>query len=543
MREVHVLRAVIAAVATGCLVLHVLTAIPQLGATTFDDAYMFIRYANNFLSGNGFSWNASDGPAYGATSTSYLFTVTAARGLFPLSDATVLTGLSFAAGLLSCVILVLAGFLYGNHLRKSWIPLLIIPAMILGGAFRFHSLTGMETTISLLGNSVFVLSLLLYEKRPDKLKFFLLLASAYASYLTRPDNGIYCLLLPPLFLWASGSMRKKQCLLYIVLFGVIISADLLFKKIFFGSALPVPFYAKSAGFYQGYSGLGNWNAIDYLIQFLRSSLPFLLAAVLLVTKQTARRILGISLPMLLTFIYFTTVIQIMGWEARYYYPSLPFFIMMAYVVLENHFKCSYLVKNKLFQVSSWRIMAALFAVLLTTSPLITRVASSAWERYALKTVEYTPNTEYFTRSTRDLPSLGWWEGITGMSELLEKMPPGLVFAGSEYGFISSENPDVTIIDMVGLHDISLARNGFSADYILSRNPDILWLPHTDYSYFRSDLIDNEIFDTQYEYYPGVFNYGIAFNKNSEYFQQIIEIMEDQFLQLYPGHLLEDYKGI
>lgn len=36
---------------------------PSRLSTEFDDLYMYCRYASNYLSGNGFSWNASDGPA------------------------------------------------------------------------------------------------------------------------------------------------------------------------------------------------------------------------------------------------------------------------------------------------------------------------------------------------------------------------------------------------------------------------------------------------------------------------------------------------
>ncbi len=51
--------------------------------TRFDDAYMFSRYADNFLNGHGFAWNPTDGPSYGITSPVYLFLITALKATPP----------------------------------------------------------------------------------------------------------------------------------------------------------------------------------------------------------------------------------------------------------------------------------------------------------------------------------------------------------------------------------------------------------------------------------------------------------------------------
>ena len=52
----------------------------------FDDAYMFLRYADNFISSGEFSWNQSDGPAYGCTSAMQLFWATGLRYISPDLD-------------------------------------------------------------------------------------------------------------------------------------------------------------------------------------------------------------------------------------------------------------------------------------------------------------------------------------------------------------------------------------------------------------------------------------------------------------------------
>ena len=56
------------------VVVIVLVAVERLRAlvsappTDFDDAYMFLRYANNWLAGFGMRWNRDEAPVYGATS-------------------------------------------------------------------------------------------------------------------------------------------------------------------------------------------------------------------------------------------------------------------------------------------------------------------------------------------------------------------------------------------------------------------------------------------------------------------------------------------
>jgi len=140
-----------AAVAAASLLQYVTTSIGGVGHTTFDDAYMVTRYARHWLDGHGFCWNIGDGPSYGITSPAYLFLVTAVMGLTGWPDARVLTVVSYGCGLLAALTLVRLGFRVFREMggRGSWLPLLTIPLIVSFPSFRFHSLTGMETTLSL----------------------------------------------------------------------------------------------------------------------------------------------------------------------------------------------------------------------------------------------------------------------------------------------------------------------------------------------------------------------------------------------------------
>lgn len=540
MKKDSSLRLLIGVVAALSIFLFAYKTIPKLGSTTFDDAYMYIRYANNFLSGNGFAWNAVDGPAYGFTSTVFLLLITSTKTLSGFSNSDILTGWSFLGGLLSFIVLAGAGFLYGKHLRKVWLPLLIIPWLVICNSFRYHSITGMETTISLLANSLLVGAVFLYEKRQSGVRFALILAVAYFAYLTRPDNGFYCMLLPPLYLMAARTVTVKKVFVYVAAFSVILACDLLVKKSVFGSALPIPFYAKSAGYYVGYTGVANWNAAEYVFLFLRNSLPFVLGAILLFSRRTALVIGAILLPVLLTFIYYSGIVQIMGWFARYYFPSLPFIVMIFYVVVED-----YLMHRKIHHIkpSFWRVAMLLMLTGVVIIPFFGRTAASFWRHYIDEPNEYVADTRYVKSASEALPFIGWWEGIQTMSETIERMPPDLVMAATEYGFIGSENPGITIIDMAGLQDKSLTDSGFSSEYILAQGPDLIWFPHGDYTYFVSELIDNTEFFLLYDFYTDIFNYGVAVKKNSDLSHRIMEELRTTFSRVYPGYILEDYLAV
>ena len=75
MKNTSIEKALILSFALLSLAFYIKTTVGELGYTDFDDAYMITRYAKHYLSGNGFSWNPVDGPAYGITSPAYLILI------------------------------------------------------------------------------------------------------------------------------------------------------------------------------------------------------------------------------------------------------------------------------------------------------------------------------------------------------------------------------------------------------------------------------------------------------------------------------------
>jgi len=154
-----------------------------------------------------------------------------------------------------------------------------------------------------------------------------------------------------------------------------------------------------------------------------------------------------------------------------------------------------------------------------------------------------PTREYKKPSNMQLTQLGRWNSIRELDTLLKRMPPQVVIAASEYGFIGSESPDTKIVDLVGLPDRTIVSNGFSVEYILAQKPDIIWLPHQDYTGAITEILDSDGCALDYNYYPGVYDYGSALCRTSLLFKSVQEITEEEFARLYPGLRMSDYRAL
>ena len=509
-----------------------------------DDAWMFLRYAKHWLDGQGFSWNPEDGASYGATSVLYLFIITTLRGLSDWPDAHLLGRTSFAFGLLSCLVLVYLGFLLNRNrdVKRYWLPLLIIPNLLLIPAFGYHCLSGMETTLSLLMNSLLACFVVVWSDRRSSSSFIFCIFLGYLSFLARPDSGLLALLFPPLYFAATERKLWRYSIQYAAFFILILGLDLCLKQFLLGSFLPFSFYAKGNGFYRGYLGISKWNAVSEMILFWNMVLPSVILLILLSNRKVFARLVAIGIPVVLTFGYHATVIQIMGYNARYYCPFLPFFIMAAFLALspQREEVIHAVTSHSLLVVRASMIFMALLPALFTP---IGNKAAHWWQSKIIdRPTAFHAQRQYIKPSTKDLPELGWSNGVIQMISLLKHMPPDIVVAASEHGIIGAEFPELTIIDILGLHDRYIAYHGFSAEYLLARKPDIIWFPHSDYSYEIAAILDNDIFALDYDFYPGAYDYGIAVRTTSPVFSNIQFVLNEEFIRVYPGLKLADYRA-
>ena len=102
------------------------------------------------------------------------------------------------------------------------------------------------------------------------------------------------------------------------------------------------------------------------------------------------------------------------------------------------------------------------------------------------------------------------------------------------------NPAVTLIDIAGLNDTRIARQGFSMDDLLTRAPDLIWLPHHDHTGLRAAILGDARLYRDYVLLDGAFGYGLAVRRDGPHRAAIEAGLRQAWAALYPGRVMADY---
>ncbi|MFT5585169.1 MAG: hypothetical protein ACI9VR_002757, partial [Cognaticolwellia sp.] len=211
----------------------------------FDDAFISLRYASNFVRGNGLVWNLGERvEGY----TNFLWTLLMALGLVisPVSPEHTL--------LLMCVFSYLASaslvYALGRSLaERSWVPPVAAILYLLHGSAVEFATSGMETQF---GVATVLLGLLCLVRAADGRKWLWSLGGAVliASTMTRPDFGLFWAaggLVSVVFSWKTGRRGVdllRLPLLYGATFGIY-AVYMVWKLWYYGAILPNTYWAKS----------------------------------------------------------------------------------------------------------------------------------------------------------------------------------------------------------------------------------------------------------------------------------------------------------
>jgi hypothetical protein len=498
--------------------------------SNFDDAYMFARYAQNLLNGSGFTWNDGMHPVYGPTSVPYVFIVALFMWFVPLGSNFLLPTISWIMGLISLALLGTASLMLT---KRSPLPVAMaamgcVVWVAISPIFIYHATTGMDTTLSILTNTFLVLAWVGLNGKPGIKRAFLLAVFAFLSFAVRPDNVIYALFFPLLALLLLESPAQwKEAFLFLAFLSSFIFIDILIKLSVFGDPFPLSYYVKQHDFYHGYLGEYKWNPITYLSIFMVGVMPSLM--ILITNLRLAHKKLAAAylLPVILTILYYFRIVQIMGEQARYYYPALPFMVVLSLLLLQDIKK---LPVGATFKKDSLRLLASTICLI----GVILLLAVTAPKLYPPDGVKTASEAGNANSSNSNIPQIGWGRAITSINTVITKLPQGTVIAASEVGYIGANAIHVKIIDILGLNDPIIAHNGFSAAELIARKPDLIWFPQTDYAHIRLELVCSPELRSQYYYYPELFDYGIAIRKDSQHMDKIITLLREGIKIAYPN---------
>jgi len=503
-----------------------------------DDAYFFIRYADNFLAGFGHAWNSDGVQVYGSTSLLHFLVVVCFRWCLPFQDFAILQLSSSIMGFAAIILMVVicSHYTKWQHFHKNYLfwAAILFPLFFLNDIFIIHMLSGMDTMLVLFCNVLLILFTLRLLSRRRTIDLILLILSAFLAYFARPDNAVYVFLFPVMAIsLLSDSINKRALVVkFIVCLAVLITIDLIVKTCILGDPLPLSFYAKQSGFYENYAGAGRWNPISLILQFIFAALPFLVIILLLGEKEDIRLLAVFLFPAVIIFLYYFSVTQIMGGAARYYFPTLPFFAVCSVMIIDSRLENN----TGFFTITKRRIM--LIVIILLPISLLDNLAGY-YKRHIIGQITLTKITDYTADFKRPLPEVGYDESIIEIAKIAKKAPKGTIIALSEHGYISASAPHVDIIDPLGLHDKYFAHNGFSAKEFFVRQPDFIWFPHPDYTHIVREILKSKDLWRDYYYYPTAYDYGIAIRKSSLHFDSLMDIISESWQANYGAIQMKD----
>lgn len=505
--------------------------------TTFDDAYMFVRYAVHLLEGNGIAWNPDGAQAFGATSLPYLLLVAAGLKVVPLPAGTVLLLMSWSIGLAGLLGLWIVGVrnVENRFLQNpAFVGAFLFPMILVLNIFPMNAVTGMDTTLSFASHAVLIGATLWFCRRPAAVPLTAMVLAAGAAYAVRPENAICALLFPALCVAdRRPDGMQRWIAAFVAGFGLLFLLDGVIKYALFGHLFPLGGHAKTFASLVGYTGKVDWNHVAYIQDFLTNGMIFFFTLAVCVERASALRAAAFMLPPLVTFACFFTFVPVMGFDARYQCPFLPYAMIGSLLVLDRflgaHGGCL-----------PWRRNAVrfLFACALFVG-LQSSVLPETFAGIALRD-RGVPPARVSTKASRPLPKLDFWRNIAGFSAFLERLPRDITIAATEHGYAGAASPDITIIDLSGLNSPEYALGEFSADRLIDERPDLILLPHPDYTSRVKGILLNPAFQRDYELYAGAFNFGVALARNGPRYGEIRRTFLGVTSILYPDSNMLDY---
>jgi hypothetical protein len=493
---------------------------------TFDDAYMFHRYALNLRSGLGLAWNPDGAPTYGLTSQLWLLFFLPFSYL-PISPAAALQLASWLTGVGGLVVMGATVVRHGQP--RPLAGALAAGALVLVAitpSFAFHLTTGMDTMLSLLANAALVMALLEYRNAPSNRRAALVGVLAFCAILARPDNGP-CAFGAPFLTWllVSEDRRFTRLLGLCALPALLVTVTAAASFLYFGTALPLSFYAKSG---HGYAGFINGeNPVRYMLEAATVFVPFL--ALLLAARAgwPGRLAPALLIPVIATFAYLWTVRQVMGFEGRYYIPFLPFLTAPALLAAVK----ALAERGPALRRRMIITPAAALLLLVAIQPA-QRSAEAAYLAHSLP--DPTPAPRLEVAAPEPLPQIPWFAAIRTVGDVAAGLPAGARVAASEVGYIGSAAPEATVIDLVGLNDTRIGMTGFTMDDLMARAPDLIWFPHHDYTGLRALILSDVRLLRDYVVVRDAFNYGVAIRRRSPIRPQVEAAVKTAWTARYPG---------
>ena len=502
----------------------------------WDDAYMFVRYADHAVQFGSISWNPGGEPTYGLTSLLYLAVVIPARLLAGSSIAFAAMLSSLFSGVLFLILLIHFVFRYSGLSRTQGYLFVFFFFFILAGSgwhWVVHFTSGMDTAFVMAFLTIYFLTAVRYERNPTTGYALLLGILGGLSFAVRPDILIYTITIPGcLLLFSKDKKSQKRIWITVSVMALLMGIQLVFNTLYFKSPLPLPFYAKGLKHYGPFiRDFYRFIPVRELIIFMGTFWPFFVfcgADIFLNIKTWWKDRSAFEKGLFLStfaflFYYLFFVLQVMYYHQRFYYPILPALIFLSARSLKNLIdRFSHLFQKAISDSPQFLKVIVLFVLIgFTFTPFL----------WVVRDLETAIRGGYFARfdvnkHSYQISAKERWFRLDTLSEL----PDDLVIASTEIGHPAAMNPKKNIIDLSGLNEKDFAHQGFSAEFFFQKHkPDLIYLPHPHYKEMIAEIENNTLFQAEYTYYASDqldALMGVAILKQSPYYKQMEAILKN-----------------
>ncbi|MBK8551320.1 MAG: hypothetical protein IPL53_09785 [Ignavibacteria bacterium] len=415
-----------------------------------DDLYIYFRYVNNFVDGKGIVYNPGEYvEGFSGFSWLMLLSVFGFFGL-PLELLAKITSLLF--GFLN-LLLLFRICLKLNLGRLSYLTCLL---MLFNLPYILWSVSGFEIMLYVfLMLSAFYL---IINLNTGTIYISILSLLIFLISVTRPEGILISLaFIVFTFVFSGNNIFAKKVTF---LFGLMIVSFLMFRILYFGDILPNTYYAKIGHDFIGHYEIRSYrNGLYYIWEFFRHNIQFIPVMILLPLAYTR---LNKNKP----FYFILTIISLQlffvtfaggDWMVQYRFivAVIPFLSLVLVICLNE-----YIILKKLSAGVIYTVAGSLI-VMMTYSFIIEDKSTIQKETVM-------------------------WNGLKEFSsDIKNTIPPGSYVANGSSGIIPYYLNDVIFLDVVGLTNKTIAKNGFRhktwfekslPEYVFSKNPEwiIMW---------------------------------------------------------------------
>jgi hypothetical protein len=485
-----------------------------LDLEAWDDSYFFKRIGLNILEHGSVAWNVEDGPVYGNTSQGFQIVALLPLLIHPgyyISIVKILLALC-CVGLFAALLHAARALTSDTRDRALAQGLAFLTAASPFPLLLIHS--GMETCLALL---VLAINLVVIH-RSDRMRHgtSAVVITTMAVYLVRPDAALISFMVLGVHLWLRDRRLPWKPVLACV---VALLALLGLFHLYFGTALPLPFYLKSRAL-TVYDD--PFVALDLDAKRRNIASYLVMVAPLLYVSAHGRStwILALVLSFCSFNAYhYVSTVEIMSAYSRFYLPSsVP--LALAAIAAAPRFRersrllvslvfCGlylalvvYLYRHKVIHhdrsdflsrtpQALYLSFAAGAAVLLLGARIHARIAAvavaipllaGAWRALPAPALALQPDTVLLHRY------IDRYTTARGIHAVKQCLPEPLHLYHSEIGVFGVMFQRSTITDLAGLMDAEIARHGLDFDARCQADrPEVLYLPHRNYKRLRQQI--------------------------------------------------------